>query len=601
MIRLVLALAIAVLPTVAGAWWNDEWKERKAVNLDAGAKGANLQSAVSDAPVVVRLHAGNFNAFFSVREDTADLRFVAGDDKTPLKHHVEKFDLVNEIALIWVKLPKLSPGEKPETVWLYYGNGNASQAADAGGTYDTDQALVFHFDGPGNTIQDKTAYANHPAQSSAQINAASLIGGGAKFAGKESITVNASPSLHIVPDEGWTFSTWIKIDGAQKDANVVHAHAGDQSLVLAVDGTGAYGRYRKGGRTQETAKGGTLIPGSWHHIALVAAKDKLSVHVDGEEVASTAIALADGDMALSIGAAASGGNFLTGELDEVQVATMARSADWLRLAARGQGAEAKLVTFGENEGESGGGTSYFGTILQSVTVDGWVVIFLLAIMAAISWWVMVSKGLVIARIRKDNRAFLEKFRSLSARDADSLDREETDEERELDSSALLTALSGKHDHYQSSTLYHLYHAGIHELRLRAGKAVGADFRGLSTRAIAAMRATVDAALVRETEKLNSQMVLLTIAISGGPFLGLLGTVIGVMITFAAIAATGDVNINAIAPGIAAALVATVAGLAVAIPALFGYNWLSSQIRDINADMRVFVDEFIAKLAEDYGD
>ena len=69
------------------------------------------------------------------------------------------------------------------------------------------------------------------------------------------------------------------------------------------------------------------------------------------------------------------------------------------------------------------------------------------------------------------------------------------------------------------------------------------------------------------------MVLLTIAISGGPFLGLLGTVVGVMITFAAIAAAGDVNINAIAPGISAALLATVAGLAVAIPALFGYNYL----------------------------
>ncbi len=90
------------------------------------------------------------------------------------------------------------------------------------------------------------------------------------------------------------------------------------------------------------------------------------------------------------------------------------------------------------------------------------------------------------------------------------------------------------------------------------------------------------------------MVLLTIAISGGPFLGLLGTVVGVMITFAAIAACGDVNVNAIAPGVAAALVATVAGLAVAIPSLFGYNWLNSRIKAINAENRVFVDEFVAR-------
>ncbi len=95
------------------------------------------------------------------------------------------------------------------------------------------------------------------------------------------------------------------------------------------------------------------------------------------------------------------------------------------------------------------------------------------------------------------------------------------------------------------------------------------------------------------------MVLLTIAIAGGPFLGLLGTVVGVMITFAAIAAAGDVNVNAIAPGIAAALVATVAGLAVAIPALFGYNYLGSRISELNSDMQVFVDEFISRIAEKY--
>jgi len=106
-------------------------------------------------------------------------------------------------------------------------------------------------------------------------------------------------------------------------------------------------------------------------------------------------------------------------------------------------------------------------------------------------------------------------------------------------------------------------------------------------------------MVRESQKLNKLMVFLTIAISGGPFLGLLGTVVGVMITFAAIAAAGDVNVNAIAPGIAAALLATVAGLAVAIPALFGYNYLISRIKEATSDMHVFADEFVTKLAEFY--
>ena len=75
---------------------------------------------------------------------------------------------------------------------------------------------------------------------------------------------------------------------------------------------------------------------------------------------------------------------------------------------------------------------------------------------------------------------------------------------------------------------------------------------------------------------------------------------GVMITFAEVALAGNVDVNAIAPGISAALVATVAGLAVAIPCLFGYNYLASQIKEITADMRVFVDEYQARVSEEYG-
>ena len=74
-----------------------------------------------------------------------------------------------------------------------------------------------------------------------------------------------------------------------------------------------------------------------------------------------------------------------------------------------------------------------------------------------------------------------------------------------------------------------------------------------------------------------------------------------MITFAAIAAAGDVNVNAIAPGISAALMTTVVGLGVAIPALFGYNWLLTRIRNSTATMNVFVDELVTRLAEHQSD
>jgi biopolymer transport protein ExbB len=233
-----------------------------------------------------------------------------------------------------------------------------------------------------------------------------------------------------------------------------------------------------------------------------------------------------------------------------------------------------------------------------VTLDGWVVIGILFVMAIISWVVMALKAIVINKVRSGNKAFLHDYSKLSVSDTAKLDHEESEEEAEIESSQMLIALYGKHDQYQDSTLYRIYHTGIQEIKNRFGKAEVSE-QYLSPQAIGAIKASLDATLVRENQKLSSLMVLLTIAISGGPFLGLLGTVVGVMITFAAIAATGDVNVAAIAPGIAAALVATVAGLAVAIPALFGYNYLGSVIKNTSADMHIFVDEYISRITEAY--
>jgi len=149
---------------------------------------------------------------------------------------------------------------------------------------------------------------------------------------------------------------------------------------------------------------------------------------------------------------------------------------------------------------------------------------------------------------------------------------------------------------------HMFHTGIDELHKRlAGTRNRPASNILSEQSIEAIRATLNARLLREIQILNKRMVLLTIAISGGPFIGLLGTVVGVMITFAAVAAAGDVNVNAIAPGIAAALAATVAGLFVAIPALFGYNYLISRVKECSMEMQVFVEAFVTGMAENYDD
>jgi len=190
---------------------------------------------------------------------------------------------------------------------------------------------------------------------------------------------------------------------------------------------------------------------------------------------------------------------------------------------------------------------------------------------------------------------------LTTQEIGNLNSEDDEDDQDYDESALLLSFTKSHGAFTGSSIYRVYHVGVEEMnrRLKKGSRVKESEPRLTSQSMEAVKATMDAALIRELQKLNSQMVLLTIAISGGPFLGLLGTVIGVMITFAAIAVSGEVNVNAIAPGIAGALTATVAGLAVAIPCLFGYNYLGSRIKEITADMQVFVDEFVAKLAEQH--
>src|SRR5205085_8004533 len=108
----------------------------------------------------------------------------------------------------------------------------------------------------------------------------------------------------------------------------------------------------------------------------------------------------------------------------------------------------------------------------------------------------------------------------------------------------------------------------------------------------AVQSAMERAVGESSLRLESRMILLASAVGGAPFLGLLGTVWGVMDTFGDVAAAGSANLAAMAPGVSAALITTVTGLLVAIPAMFGYNYLITTIRA----MIVELDNFAAELA-----
>ena len=132
--------------------------------------------------------------------------------------------------------------------------------------------------------------------------------------------------------------------------------------------------------------------GQWHHVALTAGSDKLTLFVDGVASGSAPVTLAEIGGEFTIGAA-SGARFLTGEIDEVEVSKTARSADWIKASARGQGMDANLLIYGaDGQREGGGQTSYFVTIAKNLTVDGWVVIGICMAMLAIALIIMVIKA-----------------------------------------------------------------------------------------------------------------------------------------------------------------------------------------------------------------
>jgi biopolymer transport protein ExbB len=597
-----LAIAAALLPALAlgasGSWWNNDWKYRKEISFDLSPAGADIAGTPQDVPILIRLSLGNFSYFNDTKPDGSDFRVVAGDDKTPLKFHFEKYDPQNQMALLWVRVPQIAGGSKTEKVYAYYGNPDAPVAADVPGTYDASQTLVLSFgDGTGMPA-DLTAYKNNPSASTAVLTPASLIGAGAKFSGKESITIPATPSLRLLPNQGFTASAWVRVEQAQQAVLLALAD-GSKELSLGIDGSKFIARAVLGGAPVTVTQSADFSLSQWHHVALAAGAGKLTLYVDGIAAGSAPVEFTELGGTFTIGALNSS-RYLTGDVDEVEASKVVRSADWIKASARGEGMDANLVVYGaDGQKEAGGQTSYFATIAKNLTIDGWVVIGICMGMLVIALLIMVLKAIFLSRVEKGNALFLRRFERLTG-DATVLDKPETEDDELQEDAPSMTSM--RHDErFGPSTLYRLYHSGVRELNKRvAGNTLSAQRATvLSPQSIDAIRASMDASMTRLQQTMSSQMVLLTIAISGGPFLGLLGTVIGVMITFAAIALSGDVNVNAIAPGIAAALAATIAGLAVAIPALFGYNWLNSRIKNISADNRVFIDEFVTRLAEQH--
>jgi biopolymer transport protein TolQ len=217
------------------------------------------------------------------------------------------------------------------------------------------------------------------------------------------------------------------------------------------------------------------------------------------------------------------------------------------------------------------GPGIWDLFLDTHPVDKFVLL-LLAVFSLVSWGIIISKSLQLRRASRHSQRFLEIFRT----------------------SKRFSEVNAAASNYTSSPLVGLFQAGYIEIdaQVKAAQQEGADPSRYRIRSMSAIERTLRRALGVELHVLTRSTQFLATTAAATPFIGLFGTVWGIMQAFNDIGITGSTSITAVAPGIAGALINTAAGLAAAIPALIAYNAFSARSKRVREEMDDFVLEFV---------
>jgi biopolymer transport protein TolQ len=244
--------------------------------------------------------------------------------------------------------------------------------------------------------------------------------------------------------------------------------------------------------------------------------------------------------------------------------------------------------------------------IKNATTEGKVTVIVLLLLSLFSWTIILSKFRQLLIARAATKKFLEAYASTR----DPLDIQRRNEEFD-GAPAYQLYIRGADE-----LTYHLKNNPV-EVHARSKPAptnlppsienehtdflAKANVTKISTASFDAVRVTLEEAAGAEAMSLEKGMIVLSTAVAGGPFIGLLGTVWGVMSTFASIAENNSASLTTMAPGVAAALVATVTGLLVAIPAMFAYNFMVTTIRAITQELDGFASRYANQIEHAYVD
>jgi biopolymer transport protein ExbB/TolQ len=242
---------------------------------------------------------------------------------------------------------------------------------------------------------------------------------------------------------------------------------------------------------------------------------------------------------------------------------------------------------------------------EKATIEGKMTICALVILSIFSWTVIITKSRQLYRARNSGRKFFTAYRETR----DPMD------------------IARRGQEFDGAPAYELYYTGAEEVEyhlknnpvhvehaksLANGKSPASNpaetdslarqiTTKISTASFDQVRVSLERAASQQGMALEKGMIILSTAVAGGPFIGLLGTVWGVMETFSGIARANAASLTAMAPGVAGALIATVVGLFVAIPAMFAYNYMVTMVRGITQELDAFASEYATAIEHKYVD
>lgn len=216
-------------------------------------------------------------------------------------------------------------------------------------------------------------------------------------------------------------------------------------------------------------------------------------------------------------------------------------------------------------------------IISETSTFGYVILLILVVMSLVSWTIIFKKFRQFRAVEQDSASFLQHFRR----------------------SRRFDEIAGHAKTYRQSPLSGIFLTGFAEIEaLRAIKneagGLNQTVTPLDNDDFDLIEMSMERSLNDETARLGKQIVFLATTGSSAPFLGLLGTVVGIMDSFWAIGERGSASLAVVAPGIAEALLATIVGLGAAIPAVIAFNWANNRMKSFQNMALSFVLDFIVR-------